>query len=85
MGVPRVHVGSVSFWRGNRFKAQVSTLCLYMDPWARKGLAADGFTLIATVHSPSAEAFACFDDLLLSLNSSSKKSRRPLAWAPCLP
>ncbi|CAE7209594.1 ABCG21, partial [Symbiodinium necroappetens] len=33
-----------------------------------KGLASDGFTLIATVHSPSAPAFACFDDLLLLSN-----------------
>ena len=37
-------------------------------PAFRKGLASDGFTLIATVHSPSAPAFACFDDL-------------PLGWA----
>jgi len=33
-----------------------------------KGLAIDGYTLIATVHSPSAPAFACFDDLLLLSN-----------------
>jgi len=35
-----------------------------------KTLAEEGFTLIATVHSPSPSAFACFDDLLILADGS---------------
>lgn len=45
-------------------KTRISPLCRFVF-FRRKELVKDGYTIIATVHSPTSFAFSLFDDLMM--------------------